>query len=270
VVTMPAVAVAESPPAVSKVPFPLVTVSPSRRNLAGLFVHTMRRGLDATYAVLMFGGLWVWRRVWLRREYQPVFYTTLCVLASICVHLSIAKQSSSRYALLIVILAMPFAAAGLLSLAIAVAGRARGWRPSIRAALLVGVLAAIIGIGWSDALTSKEPTRQSEAALGKWLHAEGAAGASFATVGPMPLVAFYAQSSPTELPLHDLAAACDQLTSVHAEFVVLSRKRIDAESLRAFLRNVEPAGLLPLDGQALPPDCGRDFLVLKQAIAAPR
>ena len=38
------------------------------------FFPAMTRGLSPVYALLMFGGIWRWRRLWVRRDHQPLFY----------------------------------------------------------------------------------------------------------------------------------------------------------------------------------------------------
>ena len=81
-----------------------------------IFIPTMTRGLSPVFALLMFGGIWGWRRVWARRDHQPLFYTAVVIMCGIWVQLWYDRNICPRYALPIVLMASPFAALGLLGL----------------------------------------------------------------------------------------------------------------------------------------------------------
>ena len=84
--------------------------------MAWVFFPTMTRGLSPIFALLMFGGIWGWRRVWSRRDHQPLFYTAVVIMCGIWIHLWYGQNICPRYALPIVLMASPFAALGLLGL----------------------------------------------------------------------------------------------------------------------------------------------------------
>jgi hypothetical protein len=82
-----------------------------------VFIPTMARGLGPVFALLMFGGLWGWRRLWARRDQQALFCTSVVIMCGIWVQLWFDKTICPRYALPIVLMASPFAALGFLGLA---------------------------------------------------------------------------------------------------------------------------------------------------------
>ena len=56
------------------------------------FIPTMTRGLAPLFALLMFGGIWGWRRIWARRDHQALFCTALVILGGIWVQLWLRQQ----------------------------------------------------------------------------------------------------------------------------------------------------------------------------------
>jgi len=81
------------------------------------FFPTMTRGLSPVFALLMLGGLWQWRRLWARRDHQPLFYATLLILGGTWIQIWAEKylhNINARYALPIVLMASPWAALELL------------------------------------------------------------------------------------------------------------------------------------------------------------
>jgi hypothetical protein len=236
----------------------------------GLFVHTMRRGLDDIFAGLMIAGLWIWRRVWLRRDSQPLFYIVLLVLAGTWIHLGKAHESSSRYALLIVILASPFAAAGLLSLVGALARYGKQPASHPRLALLgIGLLSIGI-IGWTDALTSREPSRHRDAALGKWLQSQYASRPRIATSASMPLVAYYAGLSPREMPVLDSATAREQVEAADPAIVVVSQKQANSPAWKLLVGIMQGRGMESVPQEHLPSICRQEYLVFQHSRLAAR
>jgi 4-amino-4-deoxy-L-arabinose transferase-like glycosyltransferase len=93
---------------------PTAAGSISTGRMLRVYFPIMTRGLSPCFALLMFGGLWKWRRVWARRDHQPLFLTAVVFLLSSWIQLWFDRQLCFRYALPIVLMAFPFAALGLL------------------------------------------------------------------------------------------------------------------------------------------------------------
>ncbi|NLF09950.1 MAG: glycosyltransferase family 39 protein, partial [Pirellulaceae bacterium] len=83
-------------------------------DMAWIYFPTLTRGLSPIYALAMLGGLWGWRRLWARRDNQPLFYVAASILCAIWIHLWYGRNICPRYVLPIVLMASPFAALGLL------------------------------------------------------------------------------------------------------------------------------------------------------------
>ena len=132
---------------------PAPSVSLSIGHMLWIFLPAVTRGLSPFFALLMFGGLWGWRNVWLRRDNQPLFYTSLAVLAGAWVQLWYDQAMCPRYVLPIVLMGAMFAALSLLDLMarMAVWIRQRGHSTRIRAlvAALPLVVVAVHGFGES-------------------------------------------------------------------------------------------------------------------------
>jgi len=90
---------------------------PSVGQIVWRFFPTMARGLSPAFALLMFAGLWEWRRTWARRDNQALFLTTLVMLGGVWIQSwsswYLKGNINARYALPIVLMASPFAALAL-------------------------------------------------------------------------------------------------------------------------------------------------------------
>jgi hypothetical protein len=164
------------------------------------FFPAMTRGLSPVYALLMFGGIWRWRRVWVRRDHQPLFYVALVVMCGIWVQLWYDRTVCPRYALPIVLMASPFAALGLLWLInriLWVAGRLH-CSDRVRNATVVTIVAIIAAGNLTDAVLGNANWLQSRRIatdLGRWVHARHSTPPKIAgPVGLTPIVCFYSQS----------------------------------------------------------------------------
>lgn len=167
------------------------------------FLDTMQRGLGAFYALLMFGGLWAWRREWARRDNQPLFYFAMAVTGGIWIHLSYMGQISSRYALSIVILAVPYTSLGLLSLLGLISRTiarfsSRAW---LRVAVPAAVVLVIAAVSCGDALSNHYDSRESRAELGRWIRATYGPSQLLATsVDLSSVVVYYAEGRNYPIP----------------------------------------------------------------------
>lgn len=254
---------AAAPPALARTDRPVLppaSAAPSPERLSRgeavwLFVHTMRRGLDAVFALLLFGGLWRWRRLWWRSDNRPLFYVALCVLASVWVHLSLAQQSSSRYALSIVILGCPFAALALLGLCDGLARMAGrlGARGRVAALAAIGLPLAVGALGIGDALHGEEPFRQSDAALGRWLARELGPGRKFAALGGLSIVVHYADAALPVCLTWDRSEAVLRGIEAFEPDVLLIERTADEARTQAILQQAQSWGLGPLAPRHGPP-----------------
>ncbi|HWA97145.1 MAG TPA: glycosyltransferase family 39 protein [Pirellulales bacterium] len=240
------------------------TVDPS--STTWLFVHTMERGLTPIFGVLMLAGLLKWRRLWLRPDNQACCAVALCTLAGMWVHLWIAGESSSRYALSIVLLASPFAALCMLGLI----DGARRWTPGaahyalLRTCVAAAIVLAVGAVGCGDALTSDDLGRHREARLGRWLHERYGdhghiLGFPFAT-----LASYYSGWSVTPLsPESSLGKAYQAIDSSGASVIVMLRRRIQPTALDGLIAHAQQAGFVELSRSEMPdPLDEQQFVVL--------
>jgi hypothetical protein len=219
-----------------------------------VFIPTMTRGLGPVFALLMFGGMWGWRRVWARRDHQVLFCTSLVIMCGVWVQLWYDKTICPRYALPIVLMGSPFAALGLLGLT----GRLSEWSALLRKSAffgrpLAGVLAVVAAISLADAMTGNAKyfeTRRMAMDLGRWLGREYKDPPRL--VGPMgltPIVSHYAGHSPYEMLAKDASDAIILgMVSRNKADVVLLRpwKQLTAERCASLAERMQQAGLRPL------------------------
>ncbi len=187
----------------------------SLAQMAWVFFPIMTRGLSPCFALLMFGGLWKWRRVWARRDHQALFWTAMVFVLSSWIQLWFDRQLCFRYALPIVLMASPFAALGLVSLTQWLVGRLGKWleprptqaiwggNPLLRLRSIAPVAAwgpivfvtlaslASVGLG----IQASYAPRKDTATLGLWLREQ--VGSGLLLVGPAglaPVAAHYADA----------------------------------------------------------------------------
>jgi 4-amino-4-deoxy-L-arabinose transferase-like glycosyltransferase len=229
-----------------------------------IFIPTMTRGLSPVFALLMFGGIWGWRRVWGRRDHQPLFYTAVVIMCGIWIQLWYDRNICPRYALPIVLMASPWAALGLLGLIsrlLRIAGWMRwGTRPQQTVVASVAVIVALISLG--DAMTSNGKyfeTRQMAADLGCWVRNKYPQ--SPAIVGPVgitPIISFYARNAPYR-PFRweaDDDSILLMIQQSQAGVVLLQpAKELTAVRCAALAARLKEAGLEPVDRSALPATC---------------
>jgi hypothetical protein len=221
------------------------------------FFPTMTRGLSPAFALLMFGGMWGWRRVWSRRDHQPLFYTAMALLAGIWINLWYVQVSCPRYALPIVLMASPFAALGLLGLT----ARCLRWAAwlelgaAARRAAAAAPLAAVVLLGAAGVLTVDYTSRKVEVELGRWIRENFGPGPQLA--GPIGLgtsVGFYAEGRCVPFPLEP---ADETIVAVvrrcKPDVLLLQRmKRMPPDRYAAVIERMRQFGLEPVDRSLLP------------------
>ncbi len=216
------------------------TLSPGR--MAWVFFPMMTRGLSPCFALLMFGGLWKWRRVWARRDHQAMFWTAMLFVAGNWIQLWFDRQLCYRYALPIVLMASPFAALGLLGLTIWLVDRVGRWVgpeairasrpamtwlgrhcPRLAAWSPAAFVAAASLVSAGLAVEQNHAPRKAAAELGLWLQEQYGPGVLL--VGPAgltPVAAYYA------------AARCE----------IFRRDLENVEEVAALVRRVQPQVVL--------------------------
>lgn len=232
-----------------------------------VFFPTATKGLTPVFALLMFGGIWRWRHVWLRRDQQPLFYASLVIAASIWIHLSFARSSCPRYMLPIVLMGSPYAALGLLALTEQM-GRwvDRMAHPRWRwAVALPGLLAALIGLG--DALGDDCSQRVGEVRLGQWLKREiGPEPSLLGIDGLTPVVGHYAQGKCQTFPIWTADEAVLQMArDTQPDAVLMFADQWNRKTNgRTLLEGVEEQGYQRIDQQQLPKESWEIWVLVRK------
>jgi hypothetical protein len=230
-----------------------------------VFIHTMERGLTPLFALLMFGGDWVWRRVWWRQDTRPLLYVALAVAAGMWIHLYHAQVSSHRYPLPIVVMGSPFAALGLLGFSawtLRLVDRLH-WGRRLQCAAALAPLLVVGGVGLADALTNNYDTREAWASLGYWIRQEY--GPSPSLVGPeglAPTASYYAQGE--GLPFANNADDQSIVQSVREfrpDVVLLWTNQVASSRGKAMVGQIEGLGFRHVAAAELPPRTERVFVL---------
>ena len=238
-----------------------------------VFFPTMTRGLGQVFALLMFAGIWGWRRVWIRRDHQALFVTTVVVMCGIWVQLWYDRTICPRYALPIVLMASPFAALGMLALAARLVRMARWlqWESRGQKAVVAAAAAVVAAISLTDAMVSSTKyfeARRMAGDLGYWVRREFSSPPML--VGPMditPIASYYARGTPYQTFRWEASdASILSLVERSKAGVVLLRpsKQLKQQRCVALIDRLQAAGLKPIQRSALPATCD-DIYVLVRA-----
>jgi hypothetical protein len=225
-----------------------------------LFIRAGEVGLNPLFALLMFGGVAAWWRVWSRRDHQPLFYAALALAGGTWIHLWCSQATSYRYFFPFVLLGAPFAALGLMSLA-GVAARFAAREPNRRRALVtVGALALMAVVGWGDALSSKCAFRRGEPLLGAWIRDRyGPDCLLLGSEGTTHVIGYYAEAKCRAFPFNTsdgVIVATAMEMRPHAVLLVLSKQlRKQAEPYKELAARMKPLGYEPVARSAMPPNC---------------
>jgi hypothetical protein len=244
-----------------------------------VFIPTMTRGLSPVFALLMFGGIYKWRRVWARRDHQPLFYTAVVIMCGIWVQLWYDRQICPRYALPIVLMASVLAALGLLGLIdrwLRIATQRWHWGSRRRLAAVVAVGGIVVAFGLGDAMTSNTTyfeTRQMAADLGRWVDREFPSRPMLVgPVGITPIVSYYAENSPYQAFRWEASDASIMAVAERQQaciVVLRPTKQLTSQRCEALVSRLKSAGMEPMDRSALPPSCD-DLRVLVRGQRGPR
>jgi hypothetical protein len=237
-----------------------------------IFVPNMVKGLSPLFALLLLGGIIRWRRVWFRRDHQPLFIAAMVMFLATWIHAWCAQESCVRYFLPVVLMGAPFAALSLRAL-ILWFPRCLGrfvWHPlAYRLAGMLPVLAIGL-IGWAAAFTGPYARRAAEVELAHWIrHQFGPHAILFGSEGVTPVVGYYA-----ELPWTVLKREMDDDTVLeHVRrlkpdvILVMHTRRKDPQATPQLIKRIEALGFHALDSSRLPEGTEQSLTVVIQESA---
>lgn len=267
----------ESPPTAVDPCLPPPGSKISLARMVRVFFPVMTRGLSPIFALLMFGGMWHWRRLWMRRDNQALFYTCMVIVAAIWIHLWYDRVICPRYALSIVLMATIFASLGLLALTERLLWLAGWFHPGPKARWLVAMTPLLVTavVGFSSAMTSEQTyfaNRRMARDLGQWVRQE---------IGPDPVIVGPTLVTPIASHYVDGGKYCTFRTDTGDEQTILSlveqhhpdllllrpTKSMSAEQCQALADRLQQQGFAPADF-SFPPETGRHFRLLRRADSA--
>lgn len=231
-------------------------------NMAWIYFPTLTRGLSPIYALAMLGGLWGWRRVWFRRDNQPLFFVSVAILCAIWIHLWYGQNICPRYALPIVLMASPFAALGLLGF-IDRLSRVAGWfRLSVGSTTIATVVFGVVfAASLTDAMTSNRSYfagRQTALDVGQWVLREFPQPTVLAgPLGVTQIASYYAADSAYQ------AFCCDASDEFILKMIKNSRanvvllrpaKELTPERCAALVERLRQSGYAQVRPDAMPTD----------------
>lgn len=237
------------------------------------FLHTAEQGLNAVFALLMFAGIWISRRVWLRRDQQALFYMALAIATGMWIHLWYIQISSHRYILPVVLIGSVFAAQSVLSLAGWLSRHARwfGLGDDCQGLATAALLLAVGGFATSEALASNYSFRAGEPQLGRWIQQRfGPSPNLLGSEGVTAVINYYAQGDCHLFPFTVTDPAILRMAQAYRPDVVLLQvtnhmRRMKTDRYKLLVDNMRELGLKPVEPSQLPPGCQR-LLVLARDV----
>jgi hypothetical protein len=226
-----------------------------------LYGNALRRGFGALFGLAWIVGFVVNRQRLFRADHAILFLLAAVIGAAAWFHLWYGQATSSRYFLAIVILACPCSALG----ACYVYERLLGlfnfrftahWH---QAALKIAFMVTVLASGVAESIADQHDGRTRDAALGRWLLAEFGPQSAIATIGSMPVVGFYAQTTPKVLLPGDIEALRH-----HVDAVIAVEREKERGSMLAMIDCLRDRGYQKVDLGRLPDGYGwNDLVVLK-------
>jgi 4-amino-4-deoxy-L-arabinose transferase-like glycosyltransferase len=222
------------------------------------------------FGLLALVGLVRWWRLWLRRDHLPLILLSVTTVVAVWFHATVAHQSSTRYLLPLVVLAMPLSALGLLPIC-RVAARLAAWiSPGRPIAPFVAASAALLLVmvtGPVDALTSRGTSNAAKAELGRWLRDKEFGQRLIVGSLSWGVVAHYAQAEFHVLrAVGDITPAVLEEVLLHKtpEYVVLSRPEQGDWDIAAIIGVAAARGLELVPDDELPRLCRGKVTVLRK------
>lgn len=242
--------------------------------MIAIYVPTLVKGLSPLFALLMLGGLWKWRRVWLRRDHQPLFYTTLAVMSAAWIHAWCAKESCDRYFLPIVLMASGFAALGLFALSARLL-RFAVWLRSeliLRYAAVFAPVTIVAVVGLNVAFSGPYDRRAAEVELAAWVRQEyGASAMIFGSEGVTPVVAHYANANWSTLEKKmDDQTVLESIGQLQPDVILLlATRRKKISDTRQLIDSIEKLKYTEIERSDLPHGTDDVLVVLRRDRAEP-
>lgn len=221
--------------------------------------HTLVRGAHPLYLLAIAAGLWRARRGAFMRDQAPLWLLAAINLGAVWVYFWGHHEINTRYMLLIVLVGLPYAGLGLLSIAEQVSRLVRHEPARRRAtfATLATMLLAIGAIGCRDALASGYESRFLKADLGRWIRERvGPRRTLLCSENLERLVGYYARARHASIsPDASLATALDRVETVDPDVIVLWLKLPNEQALLAHYARSDAAGFEVFHGADLPRSC---------------
>ncbi|MGA2796840.1 MAG: glycosyltransferase family 39 protein [Thermoguttaceae bacterium] len=237
-----------------------------------IYVPTMVKSLSPLFALLMLGGIWIWRRMWARRDHQPLFYTALLVMLAAWIQTWFAHEASDRYFLPIVIMGSPFAALGLMALSQRILRLVERLN-SAAFPRYVAVSAPILIValsGWAIAFSADFNRRNAELQLAAWVRETyGSKALLLGSEGTTPVVAYYAGVNPIILDKSLVSSAIlEKAQNFKPDAIfLLATNRNNLRNPRPLIEQLTKLGYVEIETSNLPPGTNESLIVLKQGDA---
>jgi hypothetical protein len=242
--------------------------------MIAIYVPTLVKGLSPLFALLMLGGIWGWRRVWGRRDHQPLFYSGLAIMSAAWIHAWCAKGSCDRYFLPMVLLGAPFAALGLLGFSARLLSFAEQFKSKaiLRHAAVFAPVILVASLGWCAAFSGPYDRRGAEVRLADWVRRQyGPSALIFGSEGVTPVVAYYAESNCATLAITmDDATVLKQVETLKPDVILLSaRRRKELLDTKQLIGKIEKIGYTEIDRSGLPHGTDDVLIVLSRGNVQP-
>jgi hypothetical protein len=221
-----------------------------------IYIPTLVKGLSPLFSLLMLGGLWKWRRIWARRDHQPLFYVSLAIMLAAWIHAWCAKGSCDRYFLPIVLMASPFAGMALMALTgrfLAVARRFD--KVAVMQAAVFAPTAIVALAGICAAFSGPYDRRGAEVELASWVHRQyGPSAKIFGSEGVTPVIAYYAKADWDTLSVNmDDASVLDKINQFNPDVILISTtRRKDWRETKRLIDKIENLNYMELARSDLP------------------
>lgn len=224
-------------------------------NLFWEYARSLESGITAVYGLLMFGGIWHWRRVWARSDNQPLFYVALLIMAGILLDFSYGQQDCQRYPLPVVLISLPFAGMALLEASgrLRDSARRRGLHVRWQLLALAAPTIVIAAVNYCETSSRRYAIWESYENLGRWMREDYGGSASVAGhEAIVKIAAYYGDGSCFSFPrIWGPGKIVGILKDNQFNYLFLSKRemtRYDTGGLMAELqrlgyRTVEPARL---------------------------